>query len=175
MRRFDRERRQRERGKRERENAHSSNSSMESSSGTNSNPEPLDIQWESYVDIEVKPGSQEVLSREFTPSPLLRRCRPCGPSTLSSSHSTPTTPSQVRSSPLPIPNDLMSKSTPRLSYSTSPSRLLSLCSCHAYQIITTSFRSRPGSGQHNHTHSPSSHCCPRCQGRCSVVVDIDNL
>ena len=178
MRKFHREGKKRERERREREEAHSSNSSMESSSGTYSNPDTLDLQWESYVDIEVQPGSQEVLSREFIPSPLLGRRRPRAPSSLafSLSHSTPTTPSQVRSSsPLPIPNDLMSKSTAGLPYSTSPSRLLSLCSCHAYQIITTSFGSRPGSGKNNHTPLPTSQCCTRCQGRCSVVADLDNL
>ena len=110
--------------------------------------------------------------------------------------STPTTPalarsqiahSHISSSPLPISTkELMSRLTPGLPYSPSSYHSASSqCSCHAYQIITTSW-SRPGrrkggtraSKAGSAPSTPQQNrrtCCARCVGHCKVLADLKNL
>ena len=167
----------------------SNDSGVDSEQGSVENLNLDLLQLESYVDIDLAPDSLEVTSREIHPSVLFSRM--CENPTLScpvTSASTPTHPAHVTSSPLPVSTsdvDLTSRSTPGLPYATPPTATPTLCSCHAYQIITT--MNRPSSSAdrgrghrlRSAGNSPSvtrgNRCCFRCEGHCRTINDLDNL
>lgn len=146
--------------------------------------ENLDL-LESYVDIDLEPNGGEILSREVSFSALFGQIdtslsRPF------TSLSTPVTPAISRSNPLPpSPLPLSSsdlnisrQTTPGLPYDRSPdSPASSLCSCHAYQMVTLEWScvsERSGKRPHSAGRSSprkirSSQCCSRCKGHCQTV------
>jgi hypothetical protein len=157
--------------------------------------EHLDLR-DMYVVLEMPPNSTEVITREIHPSLLSEQHSAnsslfCPEATFSPSPGTPehTHTSHTSSSPLPISTeDLITRSTPGLPYTKSPnspnSSSASLCSCHAYQIVTLDWTRPSGgergrrSGSRSTQNCPwlsQSRCCSRCEGHCKFVANVDSL
>ena len=157
--------------------------------------EQVDLR-DTYVVLEMPPNSNEVVSREVHPLLLTEQhsansslfC-PEAPSLSTPGTPEPTHTSRISSSPLPIfTEDTITRSTPGLPHTKSPdspvSTSASLCSCHAYQIVTLDW-TRPSSGERgrrNRSRSTQncpwlnqSRCCSRCEGHCKFVADVDRL
>lgn len=150
--------------------------------------ETLDLR-ESYVEIDVTPDSLEVVSREIHPSRVF--AQHCTSFSLDStrvfSMSTPTTPATAHShnASLPIPittENLAICSTPGLPYARSHnSSTASLCSCHAFQVVTVdcsrpdSWGRQPGLAGNSPQLNHNTRCCSRCEGHCRIVADMDDL
>lgn len=149
---------------------------------------------DTYVVLEMPPNSNEVVSREVHPLLLTEQrsansslfCPEAPPSLSTPGTPDPTHTSRISSSPLPIfTEDSITRSTPGIQspdLAVSPSA--SLCSCHAYQIVTLEW-TRPSSTERsgrNRSRSTQncpwlnqSRCCSRCQGHCKFVADVDCL
>jgi hypothetical protein len=155
----------------------SNDSGVDSDEGSIEN---LDL-LESYVDIELDPNGEEIKSRDVLFSSLFGQL-----SLPFTSLSTPVTPAISRSSrpltPSPLPlcsSDIditaHHRTTPGLASDDSPAS--SLCSCHAYQVVTlewscTSDRGgrRPRSDVNPHKKIRTSKCCHRCEGHCQTIL-----
>ena len=157
----------------------SNDSGVDSDEGSLENIDLL----ESYVDIELDPNGEEIKSRDVLFSSLFGQL-----SLPFTSLSTPVTPAISRSRPLtPSPLPLSSsdiditahhRATPGLAeYTSDDSPASSLCSCHAYQVVTLewSCASDRGGRRPRSTVSPckkmrTSKCCHRCVGHCRTVL-----